>query len=734
MRSGRSDRDVLFGPPLNQNDEGCVSDSSKSPLELEHVMGYTGTWRRTFLRVGLSTRFLKAMGSTVVMGDLRDPNEQKLLRGHDNEVCALVVSGDGALAASGQVASRRANGANSAAVVIWDLLTCSARCKVRGATGQVTALEFSPDAKLIACSDKYGLVYVWHCESGELVFATKQYCPKAVVLFEWLAVCNDGPRRFKYRVCVGRDGSADLDVGELKFEPARQQWVFLTAPVAMPTMGLIRDYRCSVVVDGFLLAGTAEGDIICVKSHSVDKPLDENRTGGVYRGSFPVCTGGVLAMAIDRESSSTVVYAGGGDGVLRRIIVDKNGGCSVEAELLIDQEGSIVALTIVHNEVLVGTSSAKTWRVLARDLDKVHKNRHLLVGGLAPGVPTNTSNKAVVLSAAHIAPPTDVSFSESRCEVFATCAADGEVAVWDLSEYARLASSKSAGRAKRASLGGGAGCLCWIGDASLAAGYRDGFVRCFAATNGGALWDIPNAHRQAVTALACRLSNQIAYLVSAAEDGSVCVWNLASRQLAMHFAEHRRAVTALALDVHDPNLFHTAGADSALLTYDLKIERRTVAQVAERGGASFTALSQRKDSEKEVITADANGTLCFWDCDIHDGPVARFATDPLLLDSCTPPTTNRRVQSLAVSPLDSAYLAVAFDETVAVFSLQRDNVRARPDLLAQGFAHSDQIRAVQWSPDQRQIVSVAEDACICIWNFYADEDLIADCAASAAPA
>ncbi len=42
-------------------------------------------------------------------------------------------------------------------------------------------------------------------------------------------------------------------------------------------------------------------------------------------------------------------------------------------------------------------------------------------------------------------------------------------------------------------------------------------------------------------------------------------------------------------------------------------------------------------------------------------------------------------------------------------------------LVACAVGHSGVIHHVAWSPDERQVISVGDDACICIWNFFQDE-------------
>ena len=43
-------------------------------------------------------------------------------------------------------------------------------------------------------------------------------------------------------------------------------------------------------------------------------------------------------------------------------------------------------------------------------------------------------------------------------------------------------------------------------------------------------------------------------------------------------------------------------------------------------------------------------------------------------------------------------------------------------LVSVGTAHSDEVTMARWAPDGKQVVSVGKDACICVWNFYADDE------------
>jgi WD40 repeat protein len=71
-----------------------------------------------------------------------------------------------------------------------------------------------------------------------------------------------------------------------------------------------------------------------------------------------------------------------------------------------------------------------------------------------------------------------------------------------------------------------------------------------------------------------------------------------------------------------------------------------------------------------------------------------------------------KMACVAVSPTGN-YLAVCGGFALSVFDLL-SGIR----LMAQGIGHSEPIVSLAWSPDEKQIVSVGDDCCVCVWNFY----------------
>jgi len=236
------------------------------------------------------------------------------------------------------------------------------------------------------------------------------------------------------------------------------------------------------------------------------------------------------------------------------------------------------------------------------------------------------------------------------------------------------------------------------------------------------LWKVA-AHRGEVTDVA---GTELAFVTGGA-DNKVCVWSRRTHQLMLQFTEHIKKVVAVLPDLLQPNLIHSAGADRCVFTYDLKKEKRVVGhQMGKSAVGAFTTLTQRKDSEQELITGGTDGRLLFWDCDI-DRPVLALQ-DP----------AKSRVNGLAVSPTGRFVALCGDDHHVKIFDLKVrvcwrawlfDRlphtlltafvcVEQRQALLAATLGHSARVHSLRWSPDEKQLVSVGADCCICVWNFY----------------
>ena len=104
---GASKRSDLFasnlrtGRVIQPKDEHTPDDSNfidhedvddRNPLQIEHIMGYTSDFYHTVMAVATNEHlYIKSLGCLILLENLSDSLDQKLLRGHDMEVYKRIM-------------------------------------------------------------------------------------------------------------------------------------------------------------------------------------------------------------------------------------------------------------------------------------------------------------------------------------------------------------------------------------------------------------------------------------------------------------------------------------------------------------------------------------------------------------------------------------------------------------------------------------------------------------------
>lgn len=152
-------------------------------------------------------------------------------------------------------------------------------------------------------------------------------------------------------------------------------------------------------------------------------------------------------------------------------------------------------------------------------------------------------------------------------------------------------------------------------DGSVLTGWSDNFLRCYDPASGNLKWEIPNAHRGFISSLYMDEN----YILSGSEDGTVRIWARTTHQLLTQFTPNRKTITRVFPDINQPHQIHICGVDRIISTIDLKLERKIVHH--EVGSGSLQDMTQRKDSENELVTCGLGNAILFWDCD-EANPIA----------------------------------------------------------------------------------------------------------------
>jgi WD40 repeat protein len=614
-------------------------------LELEHVFGYSGKFQSTvqYHKTDPSL-ILYTIGSLIVLEDVNNKHSQWFLKGHDNEVTCLAVSNNGQLIASGQLGSPF-HKHHEAPVILWSFQSKSPLTQFSGLLGRTIKVEFSRDSLYLSALTEEGRLVVWDCRDGSSIYNRRGEFP--VTAFAWGAVGESSQglrganRHNSYTLVTAYPGQ--VTVNYFDYDISSMSYKISVAACQLPSAGMSRVYTCATcnTAGDYFFAGTNSGEIIIFNI--------QNR---VFRASIPLSSNGLLSL-LEHEG---VLFAGSGDGKIKRLVgMDNKWSIVAEAQL----PGKVVSIGMAR-ELIAGTSLGCIFRLMVADL-------------------TNTLH-----SESPIGPVRDVSFG-LRSDMFLVIDAAGFARIWDSSDYTVVLRVGPASRVE--------GLSCAVGeDGSVFTGWKDGYIRCYDPQTSALKWEVPNAHKGGVTSLF--VNNN--YILSGGEDGALRVWSRSSHQLLTQFTDNRRTVTRVFPDIKTTHLIHSCGIDRIINTYDLKLERRVVRH--EIGSGTIMDMTQRKDSELELVTCGVGNAILFWDCD-EANPVQSL---PL----------RGQVNSVEVSP-NGQFLAAA-SEAGELFIF---DIRSLT-LVSQGAVHSAKVNRLRWSPDQKQIVTVSDDCSIALWNFY----------------
>lgn len=586
-----------------------------------------------------------------------------------------------------------------------------------------------------------------------------------------------------------------VHVASLEYDFRSMRYAVVSVPAALPASGFTRAYAAGAfdATGRMLLAGTSAGELAVYTLQAAPAPVGAPATHTatpLFKTALVAAGNGVHAVRPVRApvdaSGRAAVFLGGGDGSLRCFVGrDSDWVCTAEARLP-DRVVS-VSLAASAGWLLVGTAAGGIFRVAWA----------VAAGGAAPApislasgavAPRGTALSAYadLLEASHTAAVTAVATHPATPEIFITAGADATLRLWSLNDYRASWECKAASAGPHAT-------VVWVAPdvagalvdgakaggvpAEVYAGFDDGTLRAFsvrgrgsevAASAGGRApseaWR-STAHRGGVTAIA----GNRAVVVTGGGDGKVLVWSRASRERVLAFADHSRPVVGLAVDNASPEIIYSAGADRAVLTYNLRAERRLRSHAlpaAEAHACTLTALIQLAavpGSERELLAGTSDGRIFLFDPDVPDTHAGATDVLALLADfrarsgvavdlPLQKPGQARpelRITALAASP-SARYIAVgtacgrlvilsipalvaaaagtapSFRGPVNAGTYTDASGHVRPALVSQaavmkvvafffGRAH---YASIAWSVDERQIIAVSSDACISVFNWF----------------
>ncbi|KAL4432056.1 hypothetical protein ABPG74_017792 [Tetrahymena malaccensis] len=624
-----------------------VSEASlqeDSIVELEHAIGFSGKIPRCVYFHPNGQDFVYISGACIVITDLKDPHKQSFLRGHDNQITCLAISNNGKLVASGQL------GDNSD-VIIWDFQYRKLRFKLSEHDHEVAIVQFSDDDRLLfSCgnpSDKK--IFIWNTINGCIV-ASCQIYPEKIIAMRWGGFAKDIKLRDTNKYQFATAGNKQICVWKLDAQLGQIQHEFIN------TGSVIREYRClefSKNREDYLFAGTSSGDFLCFQM--------KNK---VLAAVITVSAQGVQSI---QAVNPSLILVGCGNGIINLFKTDGNQIDSVVKNQIIGSVNSISCSPDLQ-ECMCATDRGFIYRIRNTDLAKIlHCENH--------------TDSVVFLT-----------YPPGVSDKFASCSEDGSIRLWDIGSDYVVTTRCFANNA------GSPLCLTYNSEIVLS-GWQDGKIRMFSSENGNIIWQMDNAHKDGVYSIC--LSKNFKFFCSGGCDGEVRVWEMRSREMLSHLKEHTSKVTKVKLLGENESQVVSSSKDRALLSWDLKQQKRISAHIQRMGGINSFDIA---NDNQTVVTTGQDRKITYWNLN-QANPIKIIDTNnnPKAADEC---------MSLHLSSDGRYFVTGGSEQIVKIWDF------ATGKLIAQGRGHSGCINTVSFSPDNKQVISGGRDGNILVWNVY----------------
>ncbi len=415
----------------------------------------------------------------------------------------------------------------------------------------------------------------------------------------------------------------------------------------------IRDYTCLIFSPNgeYLYAGSSSGDISCISVRTF-----------VLQSTFNACTSGVRSICILNNGDNIVV--GGGDGTITSF--SGSGKEYIDEKRTKIKEGGVTSLSCnkEENRMIAGTTTGDIYIIQSSTL------------------------KTALVSQNHVDNVISVAYPLDINDKFATISKDGIVRYWDATDYSIISETKI--KSGTTPL-----CLCFILDIIII-GLSDGGIKSIDSQTGEILWEISQAHRHPITAIAAAKNEK--FFVSGDQHGELRVWTVKNRNMVQSFKEHRGAISDIVMFPDDAYML-SSSKDRAIFCWDLRRERRISEHNQRMGGVNSVVLGK---DQKTFVSVGSGRQITFWDMRVPDPTsIIEYSTSRAFEPIC-----------IALSKDDKYFAVGGTDEQVHFFDMDTG------EKLAVGKGHSGVINRLAFSPDCKQLVSVGEDGCVFVWNVF----------------
>jgi len=540
---------------------------------LAHLIGLSAKHRALGnLKIENDEYYATFIGKTIVLQNARDPHAQRILRGHDADVCAIAtpMCQNSPYFASGQFGSKSFKDASP--ILLWDSRTLDTVKTFEGIVGCIVTLSFSPDGKTLLATGPDQL-YLWNIEYGEVIISSKLQFQLHDL--NWEPIEQTNSRHTTYNFCISY--AHTLERWSVSFDLMTNGYRVEKTKMKKGPKGFAkRNYTCIACTEETCYAGTPTGELFIFSLPKL-----------VLKHTMQVCSQGVQSLCIIDDC----LIVGGGDKTLQSFQIK---GYFLNLLNVAKLNSPIVALHQLETN--------KNFLALTENCNLINFNSESLEGeNVADG-----ELEGVV----------DVCFFGKSNELIVSLTCGGTISVFDLNNYrllGRILTKKDA--------------LCIHAEENFRVyvGFQDGSFTVYEFDKQSKfieLWKVASAHKAGVTAITVTDTS----LVTGGKDGAIRWWSKSSPsfQFQPDSALHTKAVRGIITDVNDPSLFHSCSDDQTIVSYSLKYEKIKDRKLIKNG--QFKSISQRSEEFYEIFSAVSDGRTLAWDADYTD-PV-KVAEDP----------------------------------------------------------------------------------------------------------
>lgn len=523
-------------------------------LQISSVIGFGGTVVRGLHVHPDGKHLIYPLGSTLIIRNLKDQNNNIFLQGHNGAITCVAVSKSGRYIASGQSTHM----GFQADVCVWDferkcLLNRMTLHKVR-----VQSLSFSHDESMLASvgGQDDNTLAVWDIQTGKPICGAEA-CTTITNSVRFFNTDN------KMLVTAGE---FVLRVWEIDYQNHKMN------PIEC-NLGPLRRVFTSIVVDStddFMFCGTTSGEVMCIQLQG-PKNLK-------YGGPKQKISLGVLTVQLTRDGH---LVMGGGDGTIALLQKD-----TLNVVKRVKLMGGVTSVATNGGEIFAGTSESIIYKI-------------------------SNSFEPEILNTCHSQRINDICYPSGTSELFATCSVN-DIRVWNARKCAELLRIQVPNLECNCVIFDPRGTSIisgWSDGKIRAFGPQTGKI-LFVVNDAHKLIGQSRISGVLVGVTALAMTRDSTRLVSGGSDGQVRVWKIGanSQVLEASMKEHKATINSVHIS-YDSKECISSSDDGSCIVWDMqKFVRRNIMYAQ-----TYFKSAQYLNDDSQILTAGTDKKITYWD-------------------------------------------------------------------------------------------------------------------------